>query len=79
MIKEFDSEINLDFEGMGYELAGAIEFYEDPETGKGAFKSVLYRTSQEDNLEPDRDYTDGQIMVLVTQKLLEEYINREVH
>ena len=79
MIKKFDSEINPEFEDMGYELAGAIEFYENPKTGKGAFKAVLYRTSQEDNLEPDKDYTDGQIMVLVTQKLLEEYINREVH
>lgn len=76
---ELDVEFNPDFESIGYEMAGAIEFYENPETGEGAFKVMIYRTTQEDNLEPDKDYTNGQMMVLVTQELLEEYINREVH
>ena len=80
-IEEPDIEIdfNADLEGMGYELAGSIEFYENPETGLGAFRSLLFNTTLENNLEADKDYTTGQELVLVTQGMLEEYLNSEKH
>jgi len=76
---DFEVDFNPDFESMGYEMAGVIEFYEHPDTGEGAFKAMLYKTSQEVNLESDEDHTNGQLMVLIAQELLEEYLNREVH
>jgi len=80
-IEEPDIEIdfNADLEGMGYELAGSIEFYENPETGLGAFRSLLFNTTLENNLESDKDYTTGQELVLVTQSMLEEYLDSEKH
>jgi len=80
-IEEPDIEIdfNADLEGMGYELAGSIEFYENPETGLGAFRSLLFNTTLENNLESDKDYTTGQELVLVTQSMLEEYLSSEKH
>jgi len=76
---EIEIDFNADLEGMGYELAGSIEFYENPETGLGAFRSLLFNTTLENNLESDRDYTTGQELVLVTQGMLEEYLNSEKH
>ena len=76
---EIEIDFNADLEGMGYELAGSIEFYENPETGLGAFRSLLFNTTLENNLESDKDYTTGQELVLVTQSMLEEYLNSEKH
>lgn len=74
---EFDVEFNPDLEAMGYELAGTIEFYENPKTGLGAYRSLLFTTTMEDNLEADQDFTTGQELVLVTQAMLDEYLNSE--
>jgi hypothetical protein len=76
---DIEIDFNADLEGMGYELAGSIEFYENPETGLGAFRSLLFNTTLENNLEADKDYTTGQELVLVTQGMLEEYLNSEKH
>jgi hypothetical protein len=76
---DIEIDFNADLEGMGYELAGSIEFYENPETGLGAFRSLLFNTTLENNLEADKDYTTGQELVLVTQSMLEEYLNSEKH
>ncbi len=76
---DFDVELIPDFESMGYELAGSIEFYENPETGEGAYRSMLFTTTLENNLEKDQDYTVGQTLVMVTQTMLEEYLTREAH
>mgnify|MGYP007117114697 FL=1 len=76
---EIEIDFNADLEGMGYELAGCIEFYENPETGLGAFRSLLFNTTLENNLESDKDYTTGQELVLVTQSMLEEYLSSEKH
>jgi hypothetical protein len=76
---EIEIDFNADLEGMGYELAGSIEFYENPETGLGAFRSLLFNTTLENNLESDKDYTTGQELVLVTQSMLEEYLSSEKH
>lgn len=77
--EEIDVDFNPDFEAMGYELAGSIEFYENPETGEGAYRSMLFTTTMENELNPEQDYTTGQVLVLVTQKMLEEYLTSEVH
>jgi len=76
---EFDVDFNPDMESMGYELAGTIEFYENPETGLGAYRSLLFNTTLEENLDPDKDYTTGQELVLVTQAMLDEYLSSEKH
>ena len=76
---DIEIDFNADLEGMGYELAGSIEFYENPETGLGAFRSLLFNTTLENNLEADKDYTTGQELVLVTQGMLEDYLNSEKH
>jgi hypothetical protein len=78
---ELDFEVNLnpDFESMGYELAGSIEFYENPESGEGAYRALLFSTTLENELEKEEDYTLGQTLVMVTQSMLEEYLTREVH
>jgi hypothetical protein len=76
---EIEIDFNADLEGMGYELAGSIEFYENPETGLGAFRSLLFNTTLENNLESDKDYTTGQELVLVAQSMLEEYLDSEKH
>jgi len=76
---EFEIDLEPDLESMGYEMAGQIEFYEHPETGEGAYRSVLVTTSREDKLKADQDYTEAQQMVLITQALLEEYITSERH
>ena len=77
--EEFDIDFNPDFEAIGYELAGSIEFYENPETGEGAYRSMLYTTTMENELTAEQDYTTGQVLVLVTQKMIEEYLTSEVH
>ena len=74
---DIEIDFNADLEGMGYELAGSIEFYENPETGLGAFRSLLFNTTLENNLEADKDYTTGQELVLVAQSMLEEYLDSE--
>jgi len=76
---DFDVDFNPDMEAMGYELAGVIEFYENPETGLGAYRSLLFTTTLEENLEKDKDYTTGQELVLVTQTMLDEYLTSEKH
>ena len=76
---DFEVELTPDFESMGYELAGSIEFYENPDTGEGAYRAMLFTTTLEDHLEKDQDYTTGQTLVMVTQSMLEEYLTREVH
>ena len=75
----FDVDPSTDFEEAGYELAGVIEFYEHPEEGLGAYKSMMFETSLGSTIEEDDVYTDGQTLLLITQTLLEEYLNREVH
>jgi hypothetical protein len=74
---EIEIDFNADLEGMGYELAGSIEFYENPETGLGAFRSLLFNTTLESSLEEGEDYTTGQELVLVTQAMLEQYLDSE--
>lgn len=76
---DFEVDMNPDFESMGYEMSGAIEFYEHPETGEGAYRVMLFSTTMEQNLKPDEDHTVGQILTLVTQEMLTEYIERDVH
>ena len=76
---EIEIDFNADLEGMGYELAGSIEFYENPETGLGAFRSLLFSTTLESNLEEGEDYTTGKELVLVTQAMLEQYLDSEKH
>ena len=76
---DFDVDFNPDMEAMGYELAGVIEFYENPETGLGAFRSLLFNTTLEENLEADKDYTTGQELVLISQAMLEDYLDSEKH
>lgn len=76
---EIPFEIGVDFEEMGYELAGAIEFYENPETKECAYRAVMFTTKMEGELEEGEEYTDGQGMVLVTQTMLEEYLTSERH
>jgi len=56
---------------MGYELAGSIEFYENPQTGEGAYKSMIFTTTMENELPANQDYTTGQTLVLVAQTMLE--------
>jgi hypothetical protein len=77
--EQIDVEFNPDFEEMGYELAGSIEFYENPETGEGAYKSMLFTTTMENELNANQDYTTGQTLVLVAQSMLEEYLTSETH
>lgn len=74
MIEEF-----RDLEADGFELAGVMEFYENPETGEGKYRSVLFTTSMEKELENEEEYTDGQKMLLVTLTMFEDYLNREAH
>ena len=76
---DIEIDFNADLEGMGYELAGTIEFYENPETGLGAFRSLLFNTTLEENLEADKDYTTGQELVLISQAMLEVYLDSEKH
>lgn len=76
---DFDVEFTPDMEKAGYELAGVIEFYENPETGLGAYRSLLFNTTLEDSLEEDQDFTAGQGLALVTQAMLDEYLNSEKH
>lgn len=74
MIEEF-----RDIEAEGFELAGVMEFYENPETGEGKYRSVLFTTSMEKELEDGEEYTDGQKMLLVALTMFEDYLNREEH
>lgn len=74
MIEEF-----RDLEAEGFELAGVMEFYENPETGEGKYRSVIFTTSMEKLLEEDEEYTDGQKMLLVALTMFEDYLNREAH
>mgnify|MGYP006980726527 CR=1 FL=1 len=77
--EEIEVDFNSDFESMGYELAGSIEFYENPQTGEGAYKSMIFTTTMENELPANQDYTTGQTLVLVAQTMLEEYLTSEVH
>lgn len=76
---DFDIELIPDFESMGYELAGTIEFYENPETKECAYRSLIWSTTMEDNLAPDKDFTEGQSLLMIVQEMLEEYITSERH
>jgi len=77
---QLDFEVDLvpDFDTMGYELAGVIEFYEQPDTGEGAYRVMLRATERYKDLEPDDPYTEGHLMALIAHKLLDEYLNSEV-
>lgn len=74
---DFEVDFNPDMEKMGYELSGVIEFYEDPDTGLGAYRSLLFNTTLEESLEGDEEYTDSQKLLLIAQTMLDEYLNSE--
>jgi hypothetical protein len=71
--------ITADFESMGYQLAGTLEFYDNPETGLCAFRSMSFVNDREKSLELGEENTEGQKALLTAQALFEEYINSEHH
>ena len=59
----------------GYELAGVIAFYEDPDTEDGAFKTFLTG----DIPDNPKDLQGMQAFILNVQTMMEEYLDSEIH
>jgi len=74
-----DAAISADFEAMGYQLAGTMEFYDNPETGECAFRTVAFVTDSNKNLEEGETETEGQKALLITQALFEDYLETRKH
>jgi len=69
--------ITADFESMGYQLAGSIEFYDCPETGTIAFRSVAFSNDAVVNLQDQETMTGGQQALLIAQGLFEDYLDSQ--
>lgn len=74
-----EGSISADFEAMGYQLAGTIEFYDNPETGDCAFRTVAFVNDTNKNLEEGETETEGQRSLLVAQALFEDYLDKRKH
>lgn len=59
----------------GYELAGVIAFYEEPDTENGAFKTFLTGEIPEN----PQDLQGMKAFILNVQVMMEEYLDSEIH
>ena len=80
---EFNLDLTPDLADLGYEMAGGIEFWENPETEEIAFRAYLVKTTlqgrkQEETGEEDFR-TDAQVSQMVCVSLFEDYMDREEH
>ncbi len=69
----------VDMEEMGYELCGAIEFYEDADSGTIGYKAIFFDTTA-NAIKPDgAELSEGQMLLKVTESMLSAYIDSGVH
>jgi len=69
----------IDMESMGYELCGAIEFYEDADSGTVGYKAMYFNTTSNAINEDEEELSDGQMLLKITESMLSAYVDSGVH